>query len=127
MAALVRPPSYLSYRSPEDHRAGRGVGDGWWVVGRVAIVVATSLPPPTESTTNALPPSFLTLRRFPGGDSPATSASFLSLQGTTGTGGGVVGGAVPRSGRGWGVILGDVWGGWRHSIPLTPPSFLSLP
>ena len=125
MAALVRLPSYLYCRSPEDHRAGRGVGDGWWVVGCVAIVVATSFPPPTESTTDAL-----LLPSLPYAGSPeAIRRRHLRLSvsaGHNGDGGGVVGGAVPRGGRGWGVNLGDVWGGGDIRSPLTSPSFPRL-
>ena len=123
MAALVRPPSYLSCRSPEDHRAGRGVGDGWWVVGRVAIVVATSLPPPTESTTDATSPILPYLTQVL---SEAIRRRHLRLSvsaGHSGDGGGG-GGAVPRGGRGgW----GSFWGMCGGVETLDPPHVSFLP
>ena len=109
MAALVRPPSYLSCRNPEDHRAGRGVGEGWWVVGHVAIIVATSLSPPTESATGALP-----LPSLPyAGSAEAIRRRHLRLSvsaGHNGDGGGWWGCGTEGRKGGWGVILGDVWG-----------------
>ena len=86
------------------------MGDGWWVVGRVAIVVATSLPPPTESTTNALP-----LPSLPYAGSPeAIRRRHLRLSVSAGHNGdeGRWWGCGPEGRKGGvGVILGDVWGG----------------
>ena len=42
-------------QGPGGPSCGEGVGDGWWVVGHVAIIVATSLLLPTESTIDDLP------------------------------------------------------------------------
>ena len=123
MAALVRPPSYLSCRNPEDHHAGRGVGDGWWVVGRVAIVVATSLPPPTKSTTGNLPRPSLPYA----GSSEAIRRRHLRRSvpaGHNGGGGGWWGcGTEGRKGGG-GSFWGDVWGGVET---LDPPHVSFLP
>ena len=103
-------------------------GGGWWMVGggHIAIVVATSLPLPTESTSNDLPLPSLPFAGF----AEAIHRRHLRLLVPAGHNwrGGGGGGAVPRGGRGWG---GSFWGmcegGWRCSILLTSPSFPSLP
>ena len=60
---------------------------GGRMVGHIAIVVATSLPPPTDSTIDAPPPFLPYLSQVPRRRFAGDICVFLYLQATTGKGG----------------------------------------
>ena len=85
-------------------------------------------PTPHQIDYRRPPPSFLTLRRFPGGDSPATSASFCLCRAQRGRGGGGVWRGVRyRGAEGGGGGGGSFWGMYGGVETLNPPHASFLP